>query len=369
MRRAGIRALVTGAGSGSTGNVIRALRRLMPPSRIVGINDDRFTLTQSSADSNYLCPAPGGKSFIDSVLEVVRRERVNVIMPGDDNFVKAFSDARSRFPIQLLLPRRETIDLCQDKFALSEFFRCRRIPVPRTYAVRSLRGLDGIFARFSLGSVLWCRSRRGARALGAAPVMTAEQAHAWITLWHDLRGVAVSDFTLSEYLPGRHFIVPSVWSDGRLLRVQVTEVLSYFAAGNNPSGIFSLSCLAKTVVANEPLQIALDAVRALERRPTGAFSVELKETAEGVPAITEINAGRFPAGVAALVAAGNDNMVGLFAAAAIGHPTTAAEPLGSAKEYYLVRDIDAEPGIVSAAGLLKATRADQFPTGRKVRRV
>ena len=30
-------------------------------------------------------------------------------------------------------------------------------------------------------------------------------------------------------------------------------------------------------------------------------------------------------------------------------PATAAEPLGSAKEYYLVRDIDAEPGIVSAS--------------------
>jgi len=365
MSRPGIRVLVTNAGSGSSGNVIRALRRMTPPSRVVGINDDPFMLKQSCADRNYLCPAPDEKLFIDSVLDVVKRERVKVIIPTDDNFVKAFSDARRRFPIPWLLPRRRTIDLCQDKFALGEFFRRGKIPVPRTYAVRSLRDLEGIFTRFPQGSILWCRARRGARAVGAAPVMTAEQARAWITLWRDLRGVAVSDFTLSEYLPGRHFIVPSVWSNGTLLRVQATEVLSYFAAGNNPSGIFSLSSLAKTVVADKALRTALDAVRALERRPTGAFSVELKETVDGVPAITEINVGRFPAGITTLLALGKDNMVKLFVAAATGKPAIAAEPLGCAKEYYLVRDIDLEPGIVPAAGLLKLTCPGRLPLRAK----
>jgi carbamoyl-phosphate synthase large subunit len=322
----------------------------VPRAHLVGINDDRFILGQSFADRNYLCPAPGAKGFIESTLEVVRRERINVVIPTDDNFVKAFSDARRRFPFQLLLPRRETVDRCQDKFVLGEFFRSRGFRVPRTYAVRSLRGLDGIFARFPRRSLLWCRARGGARSLGASPVVTVEQARAWITLWRDLRGIAVADFTLSEYLPGRHFIVPSVWCEGTLLRAQATEVLSYFAAGNNPSGIFSLSSLAKTVVAEAALETALDAVRALERRPAGAFSVELKEAADGVPAITEINVGRFPAGIAALVATGKDNMVALFAAAAMGRPRTAAQPFGSAKEYYLVRDIDAEPGIVSSSG-------------------
>ena len=364
MKRSSVRALVTGAGTGSSGNVIRALRRIAPPCRVIGINDDRFTLGQSSADRNYLCPPPGWNSFIDSILEVVERERVNVVMPTDDNFVKAFSDARKRFPFDLLLPRRGTIDLCQDKFALSEFLHGRGIRTPRTYEVRSLRGLDRTFARFPNENLLWCRARRGARSVGAAPVMTAEQARAWISLWRDLRGIPVADFTICEYLPGRHFIVQSVWCGGTLLRAQATEVLAYFAAGNNPSGVFSLSSLAKTVVAEAALQTSLAAVRALEPRPTGTFFVELKETRDGVPAITEINAGRFPSGVTALLAIGEDNMVALFAAAAVGKPRTAAEPFGSAQEYYLVRDIDSEPGIVSESKLLDRRR--QLLPGGKV---
>jgi hypothetical protein len=361
VRKTKLRALVTGAGTGATGNVIRALRATSPVPYIVGVHHDRFTLKGSSADRNYPCPPAASAEFVPAITRIIRRERVNVIMPTDDDIVKALSDARARFPAGVLRPRRQTIDLCQDKFALSEFFRSRNIAVPRTYAVRSLRGLDAIFARFRGENILWCRARCGARALGAAPVMTVEQARAWITLWRDLRGLAVSSFTLSEYLPGRHYLVMTVWHEGTLLRAQPTEVLGYFAAGNNPSGIFSLSCLAKTVVADEALRSALDAVRALERRPSGAFSVELKETAN---AITEINAGRFPAGITALLATGKDNMVALFAAAALGSPVAAAEPLGSAMEYYLVRDIDSEPRVFSAAELLEGYGDDVPLRGR-----
>jgi hypothetical protein len=353
MKRRAIRALVTGAGTGSSGNVIRALQSMDGKAHIVGVNDDRFVLKLSTANRNYLCPEPASGNFASSLLEVIKRERINVIMPTDDRAVKALSDERDRFPIDLLLPRRETIDRCQDKYALNQFLRRRGVAVPRTYAVENLRELDKIFTRFSRAGLLWCRARRGSRSLAAAPVATVAQARTWITQWRDLRGLKISDFTLGEYLPGRHFIVQSVWCKGRLLRAQATEVLSYFAAGNNPSGVFSLSCLAKTVVADEALQITLSAVKALETHPSGTFFVELKETANGVPAITEINAGRFPSGVTALLAIGKDNMVAVFASAAIGDPVTVAEPHGSPLEYYLVRDIDALPGVFSAADLME----------------
>jgi hypothetical protein len=353
MKKRQIRALVTGAGSGSSGNLIRALRAMTPKPHIVGVNGDRFSLKQSLADHNYLCPAPETGRFVDSILEIVGRERINVIVPTDDNIVKALSDGRARLPIEPLLPHRKTIDLCQDKYALNVFLRQRDVSAPLTYEVRSLRGLDGIFARFPRAGVFWCRARRGARSLAATPVATAEQARAWITQWRDMRGVKVSNFTIAEYLPGRHFMVQSVWRNGDLLRAQAIEILGYFGAGNNPSGVFSLASLAKTVSAPEAVQVALSAVRAIERRPSGAFFAELKERADGVPCITEINAGRFPSGVTALLAIGDDNMVAMFAAAAIGKPIKIANPLGCEQEYYLVRDIDALPGVVSATELLQ----------------
>jgi hypothetical protein len=360
-----IRAVITGAGTGSSGNLIRALRKLSPAPYIVGVNDDRFVLKLSLADRNYLCPKSDSAAFVDAMLDVIGRERANVVMPTDDTAVKALSRGRKRFSINLLLPRRSTVDLCQDKYALNVFLRRLSIPAPVTYEVKALRDLDKIFARFSGSGLLWCRLRHGSRSVAASPVATIEQARSWITQWRDLRKVSVSDFTVAEYLPGRHYVVHSVWCSGNLLCVKSVEVLAYFAAGNNPSGVFSLSCLAKTVLAPTAVKVALSAVRALERRPSGAFFIELKETSDGVPSITEINAGRFPSGVTALMAEGADNMVNVFAAAATGEPIRFPESHETTSELYLIRDIDAVPAVVSAEDLLGDTRRLGVESERK----
>ena len=103
---------------------------------IVGANHDRFTIKSSLADLNYVVPVPTSAEFVDAVLDIVARERINSIIGTDENVVKALSNSRDRFPFDLFLPSRETIDLCQDKHALNVFFRDRDIPVPQFYEVR-----------------------------------------------------------------------------------------------------------------------------------------------------------------------------------------------------------------------------------------
>ena len=326
---------------------------MRPAPVIVGVHHDRFTIKASLADLNYVVPVPTGAEFVDAVLDIVERDRINLIISTDENVVKALSDSRDRFPFDLLLPRRETIDLCQDKQALNVFFRDRGIPVPQFYEVGSLDDLEGIFARFEGDGILWCRVRRGSLSLGATAVTNVDQARSWITQWRDLRGIKVSDFTLGEYLPGRHYIATSVWCRGRLLLVQTTETLSYLAPGNNPSGTNSLTDLARTVVAPEVLRIALDAVRAIENCPSGVFEVEFKETSDGNPAIMEINAGRFPSGVTTLLAACPTNMVEVFARASVGEIMSLREPHGTDQELYLVHDIDCLPQVFAASALLE----------------
>ncbi len=177
MKKRGIRALITGAGSGSSGNLIRALRAVKPKVDIVGLNSDRFALKMSLADRNYSCPAPESGEFVNSILQIVRRERINVILPTDDSVVKALSDKRNRIPVELLLPRQATIDLCQDKHALNVFLRQRDISAPLTYEVRSLKSSRPNFCALLAGwyslvsSSPWCPVVGGnsCRHCGAGP--------------------------------------------------------------------------------------------------------------------------------------------------------------------------------------------------------
>jgi hypothetical protein len=326
---------------------------MTPAPVIVGAHHNRFAIKASLADQNHLVPSPDSARFIDALLDIVERDRINLIIGTDDVTVKVLSDSRDRFPFDLFLPRRETIELCQDKHAMNVAFRRRGIPVPRFYAIDALDDLEGVFARFEGDGVLWCRVRRGAMALGATAVANVDQARAWITQWRDLRGIEVSDFTLGEYLPGRYYSVSSVWHGGKLLLAQATEVLSYLAAGASLTGTNSLVDLSKTVVAPEALQISLDAVRALEASPSGAFEVEFRENSDEKPVITEINAGRFPSGMTTLLAACPTNMVEVFARASGGEIMAIPEPHGTAKELYLVRDIDCLPRVLPVSALLE----------------
>jgi carbamoylphosphate synthase large subunit len=123
---------------------------MTPAPVIVGVNYDRFTIKASLADLNYVVPVPTGAEFVDAILDIVARDRINLIIGTDESVVKALSDSRDRFPFDLLLPSRETVDLCQDKHALNVFFRDRDIPVPRFCEVSSLDDLEGIFARFEV---------------------------------------------------------------------------------------------------------------------------------------------------------------------------------------------------------------------------
>ena len=87
-----IRALVTRAGSGASGNLIRALKSMTPVPAIVGANHDRFTIKSSLADLNYVVPVPTSAEFVDAVLDIVARERINSIIGTDENVVKALSE-------------------------------------------------------------------------------------------------------------------------------------------------------------------------------------------------------------------------------------------------------------------------------------
>jgi carbamoyl-phosphate synthase large subunit len=60
-----------------------------------------------------------------------------------------------------------------------------------------------------------------------------------------------------------------------------------------PSGQSSTPTIAKSVHNNTVNLVAYHGILALDPKATGIFCVDLKENEEGVPCITEINAGRF----------------------------------------------------------------------------
>jgi carbamoyl-phosphate synthase large subunit len=218
-----------------------------------------------------------------------------------------------------------------------------------TYPVRDLKSVDRIFQQLKGGRPLWCRVRSGAGSLGALPVQTPEQARSWIRYWKEMRGVPVTAFVLSEYLPGRDFGCQSVWKDGELVLIKTYERLSYLGTGSQPSRFSSAAALAKTVFEADVVDICVRAIKLLDAKASGVFSVDLKEDVRGIPCITEVGVGRFTSATNIFDMVGKHNMARTFVQLARGKPVKIEDSYEATPDWYMMRDLDGAPRIFHAS--------------------
>jgi carbamoylphosphate synthase large subunit len=358
------RLLVMGAGSAGAENLIRSLRGADSSLVLLGGNDDRFVVRRSAADARHVVPSPGTPRFVPALRRLIRESRIDLVIPTIDRDVQALSDARAEFRGQLFLPAARVIALCRDKYRLTTALRRQGVRAPATYPVRGPDGVDEIFARLGRPSRVWCRPRTGTCARGGGAVSTPDEARRWMAVWETMQGVPISAFTLAEYLPGREILCQSVWQRGRMVLANTFERLAYFGADNIPSGVTSLSSLAKTVIEPHVVEISRAAIAAVAPGASGAFSVDVKEDAEGRPHVTEINAGRFFMAMTAFDRVLKHNIALTYVRLARKERVDLGEVYDAVADYYMVRDMDTEPGVFHADdffdGVHDASGAAQF---------
>jgi hypothetical protein len=107
--------------------------------------------------------------------------------------------------------------------------------------------------------------------------------------------------------------------------------------------------LSKTVYEPRVVETCARAIRALDPRASGAFSVDLKADERGEPRITEINAGRLIAQAILLDQAGKHSLTRTYARLALGEPVDLHETYDAPEDYYFVRNVDAEPLVFHAS--------------------
>lgn len=347
--------LVTGAGTGPSNNLMRSLAAGDPSLSLVGCHSDRFLLKKSSAPRNFLIPPVDADDFDRTLRSVIAHTGVDALVPGNDRDTHAVASMleREALACRTFLPALSTIDMCQDKFVLSAFLRSRGIPAPLTYELSDRASLIDAWHALNPTGIAWCRIRRGYASRGATKVRDAEQAWSWISYWHTMREVAVEEFTLCEFLPGRDYNVQGLWQHGRLVLVKMCERLSYLNADQHPSGMASTPAVAKTVWERPAIAACEAALRAIDPAASGVFNFDLKENRDGVACITEINAGRFAMITNIYDFTGRHNMAAAYVRLALGEDTGIEDAYDDAGEHYLVRDLDTLPGIFSADALFE----------------
>lgn len=287
------RLLVLGAGGSAGINFIKALRNAPDEFYIVGTDTNKFHLQLPALDKRYLIPPANNEKYLDIINEIISIEEIQFIHAQPDSEVYVLSKNRNKISAKLMLPSHHAIEICQDKYMTNKLLEKNNVPVPKTYKLNEVDYSKAYNDLKDKNNRVWIRAIKGAGSKASLPAQSVQHIHFWIDYWRNKENLQEKDFMICEYLPGEEYAFQSVWKDGELITSQTRKRIEYLFGNITPSGQTSTPSVAVTIHDEEINKIAVKAIKTVDKEPNGIFCVDIKKNKDGIPCITEINAGRF----------------------------------------------------------------------------
>ena len=143
-----IKVLIAGVGGGSHGlEIMKALRLSNLSYDICGVDMSQQSMGLFKADKRYVIPPALDDEYLPTILDICKKEEIQVIFHGSEPDLKVLSENREIFEeMGIFLPfnSREVINLGMDKKQTFGFLKNKGINIPKTVAIDSREDLDDI---------------------------------------------------------------------------------------------------------------------------------------------------------------------------------------------------------------------------------
>jgi len=178
--------------------------------RIIGVDHDpRLAPAGLVTDAVYRTPLVGENGYLESLLEICRREAVELLIPLYEPEFLPLDQNRDRFAAlgtRLLLSPKSALETCRDKYLTFQFFQANRIKTPPT------RLLERDDTRFKYP--VFIKPRLGMGSVGARKIEPGDP----------LPSINAADYLLQEFIPGIEFTLDILADfEGKILAVVPRE--------------------------------------------------------------------------------------------------------------------------------------------------
>lgn len=283
------RILILGAAGPPGVNVINSLRLTKEKLYLVGTDANKFHLEWPDLDKYYNIPSYHEVGYKESIKKIIAKEKIDFVHAQPDQEVSALSAMRDELDVLVCLPKKEVIDILQDKLESAIIWHKAGLHNFKTLEVNNGKDLKN--AAKKIGLPIWMRAKTGAGARGATLVENINTGVFWMKYWRARK--SNWPFIVQPFLPGKEYAFQSLWFNGKLINSQGRERIEYIFPHISPSGRTGTSAVTKTVH-NKKLNVAATkSILSVDPRPHGVYSVDLMEDKKGNITPTEINGGRF----------------------------------------------------------------------------
>ena len=278
--------------------------------RTVGVDMSSEPSAKYIVDSFYQVPAAVDPQYCDIVLDICKKEKVDIYFPTISAEVSTVSKRKAEFEAigtMLSISDPKAVVIANNKLKAYEFLQTKGIPVPKYYGVHSVQDfIDGCKA---LGypenpvclKIVDNSGSRGVRIIDAKrnryQIFAHEKPNSFFTSYEDMLSILKSvekldEMMLVEYMPGNEYTVDLLADHGRVL---------YMAGRENVVSLMSIAQESIVTKIDSAYETSREIVEAL--RLDGNIGFDFMKNADGVPVLMDINP-RITATVSVIAAAG-----------------------------------------------------------------
>ena len=259
--------LISCAGGPAAIGAIKSLKKINFKGNIVTIDCDPLAVGGYLSDKNYIVPLSTSKNYWDKVLNIIKKEKITLILPTGDSDIKHFSKnyhQLKQLGVSVFMSDYDSIIKCQDKKLFFDYCNSK-FPLPFTSS--NYKDLKfPMFAKPEYGS-------------GSRGVKVCYKISDIRTLDKEESVHRSSNYLFQEHLPGQEYTVDVLCDLDSNPIVVVPRKRLQIKAGISSKGQVikhnQIENLCKTLCAYLSLK--------------GPICIQLKEDPKGNPKFIEVN--------------------------------------------------------------------------------
>jgi len=264
--------------------------------RLIGtdMNDDKTLY--SLFDKLYVVPAAKDEHYVDALLDICKKEKVDIVLPFMSAELLALIERKDEFEsigVKVSVSDKKSVEITNNKLRFYEFLKEKGLKVPKFHPVRKADELLEACTAVGYPNNAVCvkatelSGSRGIRIIDASKsrydILFGQKPNSFYTTFEELQATLrekseMPEMMAMECLPGEEGSIDLIADHGKIL---------YMAYRESNVNLASIPQEATLAYNEEAYEIAREVIAALEL--DGNADLDFKYDADGHPVLMEIN--------------------------------------------------------------------------------
>lgn len=264
--------------------------------RIVGVDMDNDPTVLEYVDAFYNVLSATDINYCDQILEICRKEKVDIYFPNISAEVSAIVARKKEFDdlgVILSVSNQQSVEISNNKYKTYQLLKENGVPVPNFYSVKSLKDFEegcsimGYPEKPVVIKIVDGSGSRGVRIIDAKrsryDIFVKEKPNSFFTSYSDMYNILkerdeLDEMMLVDFMPGNEYTVDMLAENGKVL---------YGVGRENTVSLMSIAQESILKEDKEAYDISEKVVSLLNY--TGNIGIDFMRDVDGRPVLMDIN--------------------------------------------------------------------------------